>query len=50
MLIMGSGVICLTMLAFGLGFVIPVSGVVGGLCDLLAVVSGIFFVGMLDGT
>jgi hypothetical protein len=42
-------VICATMLAIGLGFVVPVSGAVGDVCDVLAVASGVFFVGLLDG-
>jgi hypothetical protein len=37
------------MIAIGFGFVIPVSSAVSGLCDLLAIGSGIFFVGLLDG-
>jgi hypothetical protein len=44
-----SGLICVIMLAIGLGFVFPVSGAVGAVCDVFAVVSGVFFVGMLDG-
>ncbi len=48
-LIAGSGLICATMLAIGFGFVIPVSSAASDLCDLLAVGSGIFFVGLLDG-
>jgi hypothetical protein len=37
------------MFAIGFGFVVPVSGAVGGVCDVLAVASGVFFVGLLDG-
>ena len=44
-----TGLVCATMLAVGLGFVFPVSGAVGAVCDVLAVASGVFFVGMLDG-
>ena len=47
--IVGSGLVCATMLAIGFGFVIPVSSAVGDLCDLLAVGSGMFFVGLLSG-
>jgi hypothetical protein len=36
------------MLAFGFGFIIPLSSVITDLCDLLAIGSGIFFVGLLD--
>jgi len=43
------GTACATLFALGFGFVIPVSAAVGDLCDLLAIGSGIFFVGLLDG-
>ena len=43
------GFICATMFAIGLGFVVPVSSAVGGVCYVLAVASGVFFVGLLDG-
>jgi hypothetical protein len=48
-LIVGSGLICATSLAIGFDFVIPVSSAVSNLCDLLAVGSGMFFVGLLSG-
>ena len=44
-----SGLICATMLAVGLGFVIPVSSIVGDLCDFLAVASGMVFIALSDG-
>jgi F0F1-type ATP synthase assembly protein I len=44
-----SGLICAIMFAIGFGFVAPVSSAVGGLCDVLAVASGVFLVGLLDG-
>ena len=44
-----TGLVCLITLAIGLGFVFPVSGAVGAVCDFLAAASGVFFVGMLDG-
>ena len=47
--IVGSSLICATMLAIGFDFVIPVSSAVSNLCDLLAVGSGMFFVGLLSG-
>jgi hypothetical protein len=47
LIVVGSGSIAAALLAFGFGFVIPVSGAVGDICDLLAIGSGIFFVGML---
>jgi hypothetical protein len=48
-LIAAVGLICATMLAIGFGFVVPVSSAVGDVFDVLAVVSGVFFVGLLDG-
>ena len=45
----GSGLTCVTMLAIGFGFVVPVSSAVSDLCNLLAVGSGVYFVGLLDG-
>ena len=44
-----TGLICATMLIIGLGLIFPVSGAVGAVFDVLAVASGVFFVGMLDG-
>ena len=48
-LITAVGLICATMLAIGFGVVVPVSGVVGDVFDVLAVASGVFLVGLLDG-
>jgi hypothetical protein len=48
-LIARGGMICATMLAIGLGFAFPVSGAVGAVFDVLAVASGVYFVGLLDG-
>jgi hypothetical protein len=47
--LLGSGLICAALLAIGSDFVIPVSSAVSALCDLLAVGSGVAFVGLLDG-
>ena len=47
--VIGSGLLCATMLAIGLNAIIPVSSVISEACDLVAVVSGIVFVGLLDG-
>jgi len=47
--LIGSGLICVSLLAIGFDFIIPVSGAVSALCDLLAVGSGVAFVGLLDG-
>jgi hypothetical protein len=46
--IAGSGLICAVMLALGFGFLLPIGSTIGDVCDLLAVGSGIFFVGLLD--
>ena len=48
-LIAGSGLICVTMFAIGFGLIVPVSGAVSALCDLLAVGSGVYIIGLLDG-
>jgi hypothetical protein len=45
----GSGLSCAALLANGSDFFIPVSSAVGALCDLLAVGSGVAFIGLLDG-
>jgi hypothetical protein len=42
------GVVCVTTLSIGLGFVIPVSSAVGDVFVLLAVASGMFVIGLLD--
>jgi hypothetical protein len=47
--LVGSGLICVSLLAIGFDFVIPVSSAVSAFCDLLAVGSGVAFVGLLDG-
>ena len=47
--LLGIGLMCVFLLAVGFGFVIPVSSAVSALCDLLAVGSGVAFVGLLDG-
>ena len=47
--LVGSGLICVSLLAIGFDFVIPVSSAVSALCDLVPVGSGVYFVGLLDG-
>ena len=47
-LTLGSGFICVLTLAFSFGVVIPVSGAIGGLCDFMAIGSGVFFVALLE--
>lgn len=44
-----SGLICVTALALGFGFVAPIGSMVGGCCDVVAVVSGIVCFGLIDG-
>ena len=44
-----AGLVSAFMLTIGLGFVFPVSSAVGAVCDVLAVASGVCFLGMLDG-
>jgi hypothetical protein len=46
--IAGSGLICAVMLALGFGFLLPIGSTIGDVCDLMAVGSGIFCVGLLD--
>jgi hypothetical protein len=43
------GTVCVTTLLAGTGSIIPVSGVVGGIFDLVAIVTGIFIIGLLEG-
>jgi hypothetical protein len=45
----GSSIVGAVALVFGLGLVAPVNGTVGGLCDLIAIVSAMVLVGLLDG-
>ena len=47
--LLGSGLTCLSLLAVGFDFVIPVSSAVSALCELMAVGSGVAFLGLLDG-
>jgi hypothetical protein len=47
--VIGSGLLCATMLALGLDVLVPVSAAISELCSLAAVASGIVFVGLLDG-
>jgi len=48
-LLIVSGLVGAAMLALGCGFIVPLSNVMGGLCDLAAIASGMFFFGLLDG-
>jgi len=47
--LLGIGLLFVSLLAIGFGFVVPVSSAVSALCDLLAIGSGVAFVGLLDG-
>ena len=44
-----SGLLGAVMLALGCGIIVPFGSVVGGLFDLGAIASAMFFVGMMDG-
>ncbi len=43
-----SGVVCATALAIGSGFIAPINGAAGGFVGLLAVISGVVFVGLIE--
>ena len=43
----GSGVVCAAALYLGLAILTP-SSVLGGICDLVGIVSGVVFVGLID--
>jgi hypothetical protein len=45
----GSSIVGALALVLGLGLVAPVNGMVAGLCDLIAIVSAMVLVGLLDG-
>jgi hypothetical protein len=44
----GSGVVCAAALYLGLAILAPGS-VLGGICELIGIVSGVVFVGLIDG-
>jgi hypothetical protein len=44
----GSGVICAAALYLGLAILTP-SSVLGEICELIGIVSGVAFVGLIDG-
>ena len=48
MMVIGSGMICVTMFAVGF-YLIPISSWIGDLANIGGVVSAIVFVGLLDG-
>jgi hypothetical protein len=43
-----SGVVCAAALYLGLAVLAPAS-VLGGICDLIGIASGVVFVGLIDG-
>lgn len=43
------GLTCATMLVIGFGFVVPVSNSVANVCEVLAVATAVFLVGLLEG-
>jgi hypothetical protein len=45
---LASGVVCSAALAAGLGLIVPVGGMIGGFCDLVAVASGMVLLGLVD--
>ncbi|MBV8567981.1 MAG: hypothetical protein JO366_12450 [Methylobacteriaceae bacterium] len=47
--VVGSGLMCAAMLMLGLGVLSPASSALAGICELVAVASGVVFVGLLDG-
>ena len=49
MSMLGSGLISVTLFAFGFGFLIPVSGWIGDVADFGGIVSGIIFLGLIEG-
>jgi hypothetical protein len=44
-----SGLICVVLFAFGFGFFIPVGGWVGDVADFGGILSGIVFLGLIEG-
>lgn len=44
-----SAIICVAGFAVGFGFVVPVTGAVGDLSDLVCIGFGMCFLGLLDG-
>jgi hypothetical protein len=48
-LAIGSGLVCAAAIAVGFGFAIPIDGAIGGLCVLVAIVSGMICIGLSDG-
>jgi hypothetical protein len=48
MCLVGSSFLCASMLILGVAVIAPFS-VIAGICDLIAVTSGVVFIGLLDG-
>lgn len=49
MSVLWSGVISVTLFAVGFGFLIPISGWIGDVADFGGILSGIVFIGLLEG-
>jgi hypothetical protein len=47
--VVGSGIVCALLLVVGFQFVAPISSALAGICELAAIVSGLVFVGLIDG-
>jgi hypothetical protein len=47
--VVGSGIVCAVLLVVGFGIISPISSVLGGVCELVAIASGLVFVGLIDG-
>lgn len=45
----GSGLVCAAAIAVGFGFALPIDGAIGGVCILVAIVSGMICLGLTDG-
>ncbi|MGO8738218.1 hypothetical protein [Rhodoblastus sp.] len=46
--LLGSGLISVTFLAFGFGFFLPVGGWIGDVADFGGILSGVVFIGLLE--
>jgi hypothetical protein len=47
--VVGSGIVCAALLIVGTQFIAPVSSALAGICELVAIASGLIFVGLIDG-
>jgi hypothetical protein len=42
------GIVCSAALVTGLGLIVPVGGLIEGVCDLVAVAAGMVLLGLVD--